>query len=93
MRAGDAVYNIRSAIDTKFHKKLSPGLLHLGYAIEEACASPAVRRYELLAGHGKRTNFKRDIANVTGHFVSLQLIRRPREKLLFKAYDALFRRR
>jgi CelD/BcsL family acetyltransferase involved in cellulose biosynthesis len=92
VRAGDAVYNVRSAIDTSFHRKLSPGLLHLGYAIEAACNTPGVGRYELLAGPGKRTNFKREIATATGSFLSLQLIRRPREKLLFRAYDALLRR-
>jgi CelD/BcsL family acetyltransferase involved in cellulose biosynthesis len=92
VRAGDAVYNIRSALDAGFNKRLSPGLLHLGYAIEQACGTPGIRRYELLAGDGKQTNFKRSIATATGSFVSLQLLRRPHEKLVFRAYDALVRR-
>jgi CelD/BcsL family acetyltransferase involved in cellulose biosynthesis len=89
--AGGVTYTIRSAIDTTFHRRLSPGLLHLGYAIEDACARADIHSYALLAGHGKRTDFKRDIARVSGSFTSFQILRRPHEKLLYRTYDRLTR--
>lgn len=84
-------YNIRSAIDTAFDRRVSPGLLHLGYAIEDACRRKHVARYALLAGAGKHTDFKRHIARIVDDFTSIQLVRRPHEKLLYRLYDRLTR--
>lgn len=87
--AGAVTYNIRSAIDAEFDHRLSPGLLHLGYNIEAACADPRIVRYDLLAGEGKQTDFKRHIADRIDEFTSGQIIRRRHEKLLYRIYDAL----
>jgi CelD/BcsL family acetyltransferase involved in cellulose biosynthesis len=91
VRVGDTIYNIRSAFDARFDSRISPGLLHLGYAVERACAEPGVARYELLAGPGKRTDYKRKLADTHGSFTSFQLLRRTHEKSLFKLYDLLMR--
>lgn len=84
------IYNIRSAIDARFDRRLSPGLLHLGYAIEHACQN-RVNRYSLLAGEGKHTDYKRNIANVGGQFSSLQIVRRAPERYLYRLNDRLRR--
>jgi hypothetical protein len=81
------VYNIRSAIDTRFDRRLSPGLLHLGYAIEHACSGSA-SRYALLAGGGKRTDYKSNVADISGEFTSLQIVRRTPDKQLYRLHDA-----
>jgi len=82
-------YNLRSAFDEGFDRKLSPGLLHIGYAIESACSDAEIEAYELLAGGGKHTDFKYRFAQHQGDFVSLQLIRRRHEKVAFMLYDTL----
>ena len=89
---GDCRYNVRSAFDAAFDRRLSPGFLHIGFAIEAACADSGINRYDLLAGEGKQTDFKKSVADATGSFVSAQLLRRRHEKLLFAAYDAIFGR-
>jgi len=87
----NVTYNIRSAIDTGFSGRISPGLLHLGYAIEDAFRRDRIERYALLAGTGKRTDFKRNIAQIVDNFTSFQLIRRSHEKFLYRLYDGLTR--
>lgn len=82
-------YNVRSAIDASFDRRLSPGLLHLGYSIEDACRRNGIVRYALLAGEGKHTDFKRHLAEIVEDFTSFQIVRRPHEKLLYKLYDRL----
>lgn len=89
--ADGVTYNIRSAIDTTFHPRLSPGLLHLGLEIERACERAEIHRYSLLAGGGKSSDYKRDITKLTEHFTSIQLVRRRHEKTLYRFYDRLRR--
>ena len=88
VEASGIIYNIRSAIDTEFHRRLSPGLLHLGYLIQSACKRPDICRYSLLAGGGKHSDYKREIASITGQFVSMQLVRRGHEKLLYRLWGS-----
>lgn len=87
--ARGTTFNIRSAIDTDFDNRISPGLLHLGYAIEDACERAGTTRYALLAGQGKQTDFKRNLASIMETFESIQLIRKPHERLLYRLYDGL----
>ena len=49
IRAGGTEYYLGSAFDSRFHRKVSPGLLHLGYSIESAFGNE-ITRYDLLAG-------------------------------------------
>lgn len=94
VEAQGVVYNIRSAIDTAFHPRLSPGLLHLGLAIERSCARESIKKYALLAGGGKNSDYKRDFTEPAGHFKSMQLVRRRHEKIFYRLYDlarSLFR--
>ncbi len=58
VKVADCIYNIQAGFDEQFDNKVSLGTLHLGYAIEHAFAQHDVRRYDLLAGSGKRTFYK-----------------------------------
>ena len=89
VQAGAQRYNLRLAIDPGFHARLSPGLLHIGFALEAACRDSLTTRYLLLAGGGKSADYKRDIATSTGEFSSLQIVRRKLDKLAFRFYDLL----
>ena len=84
-------YNLRLAIDPGFHARLSPGLLHIGFALEAACRDPRTTRYLLLAGGGKSADYKHAIATSTGEFSSHQIVRRKLDKLAFRIYDFLTR--
>ena len=56
--AGDREYNFQMGFDQDFLKgKLSPGLLHLGYALEKAMMENRAE-FDLLAGAGKNELYK-----------------------------------
>jgi len=79
-------YNIQAGFNENFHRKISLGYLHFGYAIESAF-NKGVKCYDFLAGEGKNTQYKK---RLTGHsitVVSLQVIRGKVAKLLYHGYD------
>lgn len=69
------VYNIQAGFDENFHKKVSLGSLHLGYAIEQAFRAPDVRQFDLLAGKGKKEDYKSRFANHHYQFISVMLVK------------------
>lgn len=75
------VYNIQAGFEENFHKKLSLGSLHLGYAIEEAFRCPITRRFDFLAGEGKNENYKSRFATESYQFISVMLVK----SVLFRA--------
>ncbi|EON92754.1 hypothetical protein MARLIPOL_08374 [Marinobacter lipolyticus SM19] len=75
------VYNIQAGFEENFHKKLSLGSLHLGYAIEEAFRCPVTRRFDFLAGEGKNENYKSRFATESYQFISVMLVK----SVLFRA--------
>ncbi|MBE8716027.1 GNAT family N-acetyltransferase [Cellvibrio polysaccharolyticus] len=54
-------YNLQSGFSEHALKGISPGALHMGYAIETAIESG--QEYDFLAGSGKNQNYKAGIAN------------------------------
>jgi len=58
----NVVYNIQSGFEERFHPKLSLGTLHLGFAIENAFRDPGTLVFDLLAGTGKNSDYKKRIA-------------------------------
>ena len=61
--SGDREYNLQMGFDETFHGgKLSLGILHLGYAIEESIDNE-IRIFDLLAGAGKTEHYKYRITN------------------------------
>ncbi len=79
-------YNVQSAFDERFDRKLALGSLHLGYAVEAAFAEGAAV-YDLLEGGGKKTQFKASIANARRHSSTLQVVRSAKLKAAYRLYD------
>lgn len=75
------VYNIQAGFDEQFHKKLSLGSLHLGYAIEDAFQRSDTGRFDFLAGEGKNEDYKSRFATENYQFISVMLVK----SLLFRA--------
>lgn len=69
------VYNIQAGFEQNFHKKLSLGSLHLGYAIEDAFRLPDTERFDMLAGQGKKENYKARIATEHYQFLTVMLVK------------------
>jgi len=78
------VYNIQAGFDETFHRKLSLGSLHLGYAIEEAFERPDTTRFDFLVGEGKNEDYKSRFATENYQFISVMLVR----SILFRALYA-----
>ncbi len=85
IQAGSRVYNLQAGFVEKLHGKVSLGTLHLGYAIEQAFREPDILGYDLLAGSGKNTFYKRHFKGETVRFTTVEYVRSP---LLKVAYGA-----
>lgn len=88
IRQGDSEYYLQSGFDPAFHKKLSLGLIHLGYAIEKAFED-GVKWFELLVGAGQKTHYKSRLAKSERTVCTLQLVKGLKMKSLYYAYDSL----
>jgi hypothetical protein len=89
IRMGTREYNIQAGFNTNFDRKLSPGFLHLGYAIESAFADPRITVFDLLAGAGKNTFYKAHFGSLESGFITLQINRAGYIRFLYKLYDSL----
>jgi CelD/BcsL family acetyltransferase involved in cellulose biosynthesis len=74
IRKGACQYNISMGFDPSFSRKLSLGLLHLGYAME-AAAESQVSTYDFLAGSGLRSDYKRHLSQVRRSLSCVQVLR------------------
>lgn len=82
LRGGLREHNLQMGFDDTFHaSKISLGLLHLGYAIENA-ASNGIERVDLLAGAGKQQLFKQRIAPGATPFLRQKYLRSKKAKML-----------
>lgn len=88
IRQGDSEYYLQSGFDPSFHKKLSLGLIHLGYAIEKAFED-GVRWFDLLVGAGQKTHYKSRLAKSERNVCTLQLVKGLKMKSIYYAYDSL----
>jgi len=85
-RVGGAVYYLQSAFDGG-SRGISPGILHLGYAMEDACRE-GVEYFDLLAGRGRKRDYKRDLGARRVPVVSLHVVRGALPAALYGAYEA-----
>jgi CelD/BcsL family acetyltransferase involved in cellulose biosynthesis len=67
-------YNIKMAFDPNFSTQVSLGLIHLGYAMEQA-AEIKVARYDFLAGPGRSSDFKRLLSQQRYELSCVQIVR------------------
>jgi hypothetical protein len=74
VRKGGCQYNISMGFDPVFNRKVSLGLLHLGYAME-AAAESRVATYDLLAGRGQRNDYKRHLSQRCRELSCVQVLR------------------
>ncbi len=81
------IYNIQLCYEENFNKKISLGTLHIGYAIERAFESDIVVEFDLLAGEGKNTDYKKNIAECHSTLQTLQVIRGPLLRFLYFIND------
>jgi len=88
VRIGGTEYYLQSGFDPLVANGLSPGMLHLGYAIEAACHD-RVRRFDFLAGHGRHRDYKQDFATESAPLFTLHIVRQPLLRALFRVADAL----
>jgi CelD/BcsL family acetyltransferase involved in cellulose biosynthesis len=88
IRVGGTEYYLQSGFDASFAHGLSPGYLHLGYAIESACRD-GIQRFDLLAGRGLHRDYKGDLAASATPLSTIHLVRRGPLRALFQAADRL----
>lgn len=74
IRKGACQYNIGMGFNPSFSRKLSLGLLHLGYAME-AAAERQVSTYDFLAGSGQRSDYKRHLSQTHRRLSCVQVLR------------------
>jgi CelD/BcsL family acetyltransferase involved in cellulose biosynthesis len=88
LRVAGTEYYLQSGFDAAHARGLSPGYLHLGYAIEAACHD-RLQRFDLLAGRGLHRDYKRDFAAQATPLQSFHLVRKPSLRALFRVADRL----
>lgn len=86
IRLAQTEYNLLSGFHGNLHPKLSVGMLHFGYSIEQAYRD-GLRCYDLLLGPGRSTRYKRYLAGQTVEAETVQFIRRPLLKAAYSVYD------
>jgi CelD/BcsL family acetyltransferase involved in cellulose biosynthesis len=88
VRVSGTEYYLQSGFDAAYARGLSPGYLHLGYAIEAACHD-RVQRFDFLAGRGLHRDYKRDFCAQAVPLQTFQLVRKPSLRALFRVADRL----
>lgn len=84
---GDRVYNINSGFNINFSKKMAIGMLHFGYLIEAAFINQKINTFDFLAGQGKNSNYKENIATDSTELYTIQVVRNGRLRVLYKIND------
>ena len=73
IKFGKKVFNLQMGFDPSALDAASLGLLHLGYEIEHA-ASEGFEIFDLLAGSGMKTDYKRAISNAQTAMWTVQMV-------------------
>jgi CelD/BcsL family acetyltransferase involved in cellulose biosynthesis len=88
LMCGHRLYNIQHGYMLDFDKKISLGLLMLGYVAEWGFQKEEVHYCDLLAGTGKNINYKARIAEPGSVLCSFRLIRGPIQ-YVYRIYDGV----
>lgn len=89
IRIGATEYNVQSAFDAASLPGLSPGYLHFGYALENACHD-GMQRFDFLAGAGRSRNYKHDFLGSERNITTFQAVRTRPLAWLYRGYDRGF---
>lgn len=90
VRVGGDEYYLQSAFDPALARGISPGYLHFGFVIEEACRE-GLSSLDLLAGCGRHRDYKRDLLAECGELLCCHVVRRPWLRALHEAHGLLTR--
>ncbi|PAU81200.1 GNAT family N-acetyltransferase [Halovibrio salipaludis] len=82
--AGHTRYNLQLGFNEHFDRKVAPGTLHLGYAIEESFRNDAVDTFDMLAGRGKKSFYKSHFRGEQVHFLTVQFVRHPLMRWIYR---------
>jgi len=85
IRAGNTEYYLQSAFDVTRASGLSPGYLHFGYAMEQACQD-GVTRFDFLGGRGLNRDYKQDLSAEPCRLVCYHAVRAPLLRALHASY-------
>lgn len=87
IRSENCVYYLQSGFDLDRSKGLSPGYLHFGYALEDACREGA-QYFDFLGGSGQNRDYKRDLLTENVPLVTYHAVRGPGLRTLYAAHGA-----
>ena len=87
VRLSDTEYNLQGGLDAAFGKGVSPARIHWGMLIEKAYRDGIPKTFDLLAGGGKREQFKAAFAAPGRLMSSVHLIRDRRLALAYRVRD------
>lgn len=82
-------YNIQSGFSEKSFGRVSLGMIHFGFQIENAFLNPLVKYYDFMAGNGKNGNYKSSIADSKVSMGDYYVVRSAGLKLAYRLNDAL----
>ena len=89
---GGVAYHVLLGFREDAPKRVSLGLATLGYDIESACKDARLKSFDLLAGSGKKTNYKTAIASEGEELVSRAIYFGEIPRLVYRFYDRFVRR-
>lgn len=84
VRAGRTRYNLQLGFNEQFDRKVAPGTLHLGYAIEESFRDTTIDAFDMLAGRGKKSFYKSHFQGEQVHFLTVQFVRHPLMRWIYR---------
>lgn len=85
-RAGEREYSIAAVFRPVDLKRVSPGWVHFGMAIERACTD-GVKVFDFLGGEGKNEQYKSAFGGESRQLVCLHLVRPTALKWSYRALD------
>lgn len=88
IRVGERQYNIQLGFDATLDRRLSLGLLHLGFAMQDA-AGAGVQVYDFLAGGGRLSDYKPQLSQRYADLATIQVYRGLILASALKGYDWL----
>jgi hypothetical protein len=85
VRSENCVYYLQSGFDLRKSEGISPGYLHFGYALEDACKEGA-QYFDFLGGSGQNRDYKRDLLTENVALVTYHVARGRGLRMLYGAY-------
>jgi CelD/BcsL family acetyltransferase involved in cellulose biosynthesis len=87
IRSENCVYYLQSGFDLGKSEGISPGYLHFGFALEDACKE-GVQYFDFLGGSGQNRDYKRDLLTENVALVTYHAARDPGLRMLYAAHGA-----